>query len=387
MVPKSLALFALVLSTFALQAQPPLQPDTAQRAWTAAWITHPTAPLREPLVLHFRRNLNLSSAPASYRVRVSADNRFILFVNGHRVGDGPARGDLTHWRYERFDLAPFLHSGQNLITATVWNFGIFAPIAQMSDRTAFLLESEATGANSSSTPDGWLVEEEHGHHPLDRSSVTSRRTWRPVRAKRSTPRSTTGTGTPRMPPAQHGFPPRLPCATASTPVSTKRTRPTSPATIHGASFPTPSAHGILATPAPAKLVRTRSSQASISEAVPTAPPSHDVPAGSHVHLLLDRKTLTTAYPQLTVSGGKGAHIRLTYCRSSLRQEPAQRATATTLTTASPRPYRQLPSRRRRASHLRAALVAHLALSRPRHHYRRRSAHARLTHRAIHRLSV
>ena len=36
---------------------------------------------------------------------------------------------------------------------------------------------------------------------------------------------------------------------------------------------------------------------------PTAnPPSHR----------LDRKTLTTAYPELTVSGGKGSHIGLTY---------------------------------------------------------------------------
>ena len=57
------------------------------------------------------------------------------------MGDGPARGDLLHWRYERFDLAPFLQPGPNLITATVWNFGILAPLAQISDRTAFLLES------------------------------------------------------------------------------------------------------------------------------------------------------------------------------------------------------------------------------------------------------
>ena len=37
-----------------------------------------------------------------------------------------------------------------------------------------------------------------------------------------------------------------------------------------------------------------------------------IAANRHVHLLLDRRTLTTAYPQLTVSGGKGASIRLTY---------------------------------------------------------------------------
>jgi hypothetical protein len=37
-----------------------------------------------------------------------------------------------------------------------------------------------------------------------------------------------------------------------------------------------------------------------------------VPPGTTLHLLLDRKTLTTAYPILTVSGGKGAKIWLTY---------------------------------------------------------------------------
>ncbi len=160
--------FALLLATLALDAQSNLQPDPPHREWKASWITHPTAPLREPLVLHFRRTLSLAAVPATYTVRVSADNRFILYVNGHRVGDGPARGDLAHWRYERFDLAPLLQPGQNLITATVWNFGIYAPIAQMTDRTAFLLESEATGDSSISTPEGWQVEQEPGQRPLPR---------------------------------------------------------------------------------------------------------------------------------------------------------------------------------------------------------------------------
>ena len=140
-----LVVIALVLASTSLYGQNSIQVDPVHRDWKAAWVTHPTAPLRDPVVLHFRRTLELASVPATYTVRVSADNRFILYVNGHRVGDGPARGDLTHWRYERFDLAPYLQAGQNLVTATVWNFGVFAPIAQMSDRTGFLLESEAGG--------------------------------------------------------------------------------------------------------------------------------------------------------------------------------------------------------------------------------------------------
>src|SRR5271154_4738432 len=108
----------------------------AVEEWKARWITHPTAPVREPVALHFRKSLELATKPAKYVVHVSADNRFVLFVNGHRVGDGPARGDLAHWRYETFDLAQYLVPGTNLVTATVWNYGIYAPVAQITDRIA-----------------------------------------------------------------------------------------------------------------------------------------------------------------------------------------------------------------------------------------------------------
>jgi hypothetical protein len=69
-------IFALLLAALALSAQN--QPDSAHREWQASWITHPAIPLREPVVRHFRRALELASIPPSYPVRVSADNRFIL---------------------------------------------------------------------------------------------------------------------------------------------------------------------------------------------------------------------------------------------------------------------------------------------------------------------
>ncbi len=49
----------------------------------------------------------------------------------------------------------------------------------------------------------------------------------------------------------------------------------------------------------------------------------------HAHLLLDRKTLTTAYPALTVSGGKGAHIVSPTPKPSTTRTN-KRATATTV---------------------------------------------------------
>src|SRR5580658_2152799 len=142
----------------------------AEPLWQASWITHPTVPLREPVVLHFRRALQLESKPARYVVHVSADNRFILYVNGHRVGDGPARGDLAHWRYETFDLAPFLTAGANLVTATVWNFGIYAPAAQITDRTAFLVQGDGALEAGVSTPAGWMVALDRGRVPVPRTA-------------------------------------------------------------------------------------------------------------------------------------------------------------------------------------------------------------------------
>ena len=141
----------------------------AEPLWKASWITHPTAPLREPIVLHFRRSLPLDSKPERFVVHVSADNRFILYVNGHRVGDGPARGDLPHWRYETFDLAPYLSAGANLVTATVWNFGIYAPAAQITDRTAFLLQGDGALEAALSTPTGWMVAVEPGRVAVPRT--------------------------------------------------------------------------------------------------------------------------------------------------------------------------------------------------------------------------
>ena len=359
-------LFALAVTTLALQAQSSIQPDPPQREWTASWITHPTAPLREPIVLHFRRTSNLSSVPASYLVRVSADNRFILFVNGRRVGDGPARGDLTHWRYERFDLAPLLHAGRIFITATVWNFGIYAPIAQMSDRTAFLLESEATGADSISTPD--RLARRGGERPAPARSHlrdSSGHIWPPVPARRSTPPATTGTGTPQHADRRIVGPGRLSHARQhlrwreQSPLRrSDRRQPMGPDSRH------PAAHGVR----PYERGRNRSHQSRpTSEASPKPPsPCRRTP---NSHLLLDRKTLTTAYPQLTVSGGKGARIRLTYSEALYDKNTSKRRPRCSRRPHGLGPDGQLSARRRRASYLRASLVAHLALSRTRHHHR------------------
>jgi hypothetical protein len=304
---KSFVLLAFVFACCTLFSQSPLRPDPPQRDWHASWITHPTAPLREPVVLHFRHTLQLDAIPHTYIVRVSADNRFILYVNGHRVGDGPARGDLTHWRYEKYDIASYLQTGQNLISATVWNFGIYAPIAQMSDRTAFLLESEAAGNLSISTPTGWQVEVENGRHPLPRIAngfwvYMASGPGEEVDASHydwawDQPGASGSSWVPAVSPIRESI-----YSTVNKAHSADETGDNPwglvPDTLpHMEYTPTSAGHSV---------------RCSLTDLLAFPAAAVTVPANTHVHLLLDRSTLTTAYPRLTVSGGSGSQIRLTY---------------------------------------------------------------------------
>lgn len=120
--------------------------------WDAKWIGFTQHPEGELGVFVFRKLLSLPDKPDSLPIKVSADQRYRLFVNGQFVGFGPQRGDLFHWFYETHDIAQHLRKGNNWIVAQVWNFGRYGPMAQHSARLGFVVEGKGV-----STPDGWEV--------------------------------------------------------------------------------------------------------------------------------------------------------------------------------------------------------------------------------------
>jgi alpha-L-rhamnosidase len=306
----AVAIFAASACTFAQPSDQ--QPDPPHRIWHADWVTHPTAPLREPLVLHFRRILTLAAAPTSYIVRVSADNRFILYVNGRRVGDGPARGDLAHWRYSRFDLAAYLQPGKNLITATVWNWGIFAPLAQMSDRTAFLLESEATGSDGISTPQDWQVETEPCHSALDRSTVTQRSYMAAGPGEEINAAHCDWNWNTQSDDSSNWVAVASPMRDSIYGNVNRAHSADATGDNPWGLIPDTLPHMVYTPTTPGDTVRIE--PATDQQPALTEFPARSVtiPANTHLHILLDRKTLTTAYPILTVSGGKDSQIWFTY---------------------------------------------------------------------------
>jgi alpha-L-rhamnosidase len=131
----------------------------------AAWIAPPNVSLKEYGVYHFRKELKLAAKPSSFTIRISADNRYRLYINEISVVSGPQRSDVSHWRYETLDIAPYLKQGKNIIAVQVWNQGEAAAWAQLSFQTGLWIEG-AGAAAVLNTDSSWKVLRNNAYTPI-----------------------------------------------------------------------------------------------------------------------------------------------------------------------------------------------------------------------------
>jgi alpha-L-rhamnosidase len=193
-----------------------------------------------------------------------------------------------------------------------------------------LLESDATGPAGISTPDGWLVEEEPGQRPLDRTSV-SIKTYFASGPGEELDASKFDWNWNGDAPGSNWVPAASPMRDSIFPgtnhAHSADTTGDNPWGLIPNELPymeySPTVAGkvVLASQfvpvqVPGKPGVMESGTSAPSFPVKGFPETTvNVPATTHVHILLDRKTLTTAYPELVVSGGKGARVVLTYAEA------------------------------------------------------------------------
>ncbi|PTX94476.1 family 78 glycoside hydrolase catalytic domain [Opitutus sp. ER46] len=264
----------------------------------------------------FRRRFEVAERPAQALVHVTADSRYLFFCNGERVGRGPAKGDVQHHFYETYDLAPHLVAGANVLAALVLDMsrvahrptGLGAPCSVMTDAGGFLLEGEVPGGERLDTGlPGWKVRADRayrfhndgtrfeGYHGYfeHRTAAEWSPTWMQVqeddrawaeatvlyraerREERRDPTSPYGLVPRMIPPLEEGAPQRFAAVFAP----------------GGAA-------------APAGWAELLGEGAALR-----------VPPQSKRQVILDVGAMTTAYPRLTVAGGRGAEIRLTYAEA------------------------------------------------------------------------
>ncbi len=98
--------------------------NTTHTSWQAQWIW----PRGHAWTVNFhalaRRAFLLDAAPEQAILRISAATGYILFVNGVRVGRGPAPSDAADATYDTYDIASQLRAGENVLAAQVHNYAV-----------------------------------------------------------------------------------------------------------------------------------------------------------------------------------------------------------------------------------------------------------------------
>jgi alpha-L-rhamnosidase len=301
-VPRHTAIFLAIITASLGQVSNAWAqtPSSEPRLWKAQWITSPNAPQRDEAVLHFRKVIEFSVPPQHFYVDVSADNQFLLHVNQQRVGSGPSRSDPAHWRYETYDLGPFLRAGKNVLAATVWNFGTHAALAQMSDRTAFLVHGQSDLERVADTDATWDVEVERGvrSFPLQLSGYYAAEPGVRIDGARFDWSWDSDSAVRR---SWHKA------------VSLGR------GSLRGETDPPTNWQLVKDSLPPMEMQLVPSGKVLRSEgiATPSSFPEQafTVPVHVKARILIDHSTLTTGYPALTATGGAGSTIRLTYAEA------------------------------------------------------------------------
>ena len=135
--------------------------------WPCRWITSPEADALYG-VYFFRRELSLPARPESFVIHVSADNRYKLYVNGVQVSAGPAKGDEDNWAFETVDIAPQLKAGSNAVAAVVWNFAELRPVAVMTMGVpGFMVQGNGKAEEVLNTGNGWKVLRSDAYSPQE----------------------------------------------------------------------------------------------------------------------------------------------------------------------------------------------------------------------------
>ncbi len=131
----------------------------------AEWIAHPSPPYKDYNVQYFRKKFHLDQPPQQLNIQVSADNRYQLFLNGHRVGEGPARSRFSSWCLDKHNLAPFLQQGENILAVIVWNYGTAAGQWQLSQQTALLILADQEESPLNTSSQNWLCLHNKAYQP------------------------------------------------------------------------------------------------------------------------------------------------------------------------------------------------------------------------------
>lgn len=148
----------LLLKEDYIAALNPDRPIHERGQWPCKLVSIDPLP-PEPFIAAYRCRFTLER-PASFRLHLTADERYDLYLDGQLIGRGPERGDAMNWFYQSYQLT--LDTGPHVLVAVVQRLGELAPLAQMSVKHGLIVAAENVDAAMLNT----------GHSPWEARLLT-----------------------------------------------------------------------------------------------------------------------------------------------------------------------------------------------------------------------
>ncbi|MGE4488781.1 MAG: family 78 glycoside hydrolase catalytic domain [Kiritimatiellales bacterium] len=95
------------------------------------------------LAARFKKEFRIGHVKTAV-LRITADSRYRVSLNGKWINDGPGKAYPEHWIFDTYDLLPFLKKGLNRIEVTVRYYGI-GTFHQIPQQAGLLAEIELDG--------------------------------------------------------------------------------------------------------------------------------------------------------------------------------------------------------------------------------------------------
>ncbi len=275
------------------------------------WISFPTANVTSFGVYHFRKTFELDEVPSQLKIHISADNRYIFYVNGERISYGPAKGDLNTYKYDIVNISSKLNKGKNVLAAVVYNAGKNKPMALLSVQTAFLLRAEREKYSFLNTDETWKTYQNKAYDPITYNELNLREWLRGYYA---------------VGPGDEVFAEKYPWGWERISFDDSDWRVPERLNFNGAEpwklVPRNIAFMDNHREQPKKIRRVAGFEMPVSFKADGL--NVVIPANTKASILFDYEMFTMGYPELTVDSGKDSDIKITYAEA-LHEEPYLKA--------------------------------------------------------------
>lgn len=276
--------------------------------WTQVLQTHgiweERSGSRTPVAMRFRRVVRLQTGLKGARLWITASQRFVLYLDGKLLARGPARSDPSRWNVQEIRL-PALKAGRHVFAVLVWHLGKRAGIGQMGNRP-FLL---CCGVDRHGRPipdwstsqSGWVCAPDLTRRRLPRPYWKGRCPYFPVGGgERFTAAQVDGDWTRlAFDHESWSLPIRISEETASNPWGNRSLE-----------------HELQPEPIPPMRETPITFAAGENQFL--------VAGRSTYSAVLDRGSVTNAYPTVRFSGGNGARVRLVWSESPYNADGSKR---------------------------------------------------------------